>query len=222
MDKAEAMRHQAFLPDSWWEFAINHAVYLYNRTPICRLKWLTPFELIEKKRPDISDIKVFGCGAYVFIPEGIRKNKLAPKGEYMTYPGNAEGLKAYLFMRITNCLLAGTTATFDETNFPWSKSQRRVHTRIREDAERLSNNDPTFLDDDDESPTFPTRVPILPRENKRRCSRLSQRSFINTSTSCITATTILINLTGLLYPTPLFLLRTPLPTSLPTATFLML
>jgi len=28
MDKVEAMRHQASLPDSWWEFAINHVVYL--------------------------------------------------------------------------------------------------------------------------------------------------------------------------------------------------
>jgi len=161
------MRHQASLPDSWWEFAINYAVYLYNRIPIRCLKWLTPFELIEKKRPDILDIKVFGCGAYVFIPEEIRKNKLAPKAEYMTYLGNAEGSKAYLFMRITNRLFTGTTATFDETNFPRSKSQRRVHTHIRRDAEEPSNNDPTFLDDDDESPTFPKRVPILPRENER-------------------------------------------------------
>jgi len=103
----------------------------------------------------------------VFIPEEIRKNKLAPKAEYMTYLGNAEGSKAYLFMQITNRLFTGTTATFDETNFPRSKSQRRVHTCIRKDAEEPSNNDPTFLDDDDESPTFPKRVPILSRENER-------------------------------------------------------
>jgi len=35
MDKVEAMRHQASLPDSWWEFAINHTVYLYNSTYVC-------------------------------------------------------------------------------------------------------------------------------------------------------------------------------------------
>jgi hypothetical protein len=30
MDKAEAMRHMASLPPSWWEFAVGVAVYVYN------------------------------------------------------------------------------------------------------------------------------------------------------------------------------------------------
>jgi hypothetical protein len=29
MDKAEAMRHYASLPPSWWEFSVGHAVYVY-------------------------------------------------------------------------------------------------------------------------------------------------------------------------------------------------
>jgi len=38
MEKAEAMRHDACLPDSYWEFAIEHAVHCYNWTPVMRLK----------------------------------------------------------------------------------------------------------------------------------------------------------------------------------------
>ena len=34
MDKAQAMRLEACLPDSWWEFAVNHAAHCYNRTPV--------------------------------------------------------------------------------------------------------------------------------------------------------------------------------------------
>jgi len=33
-EKAESMHHQACLPDSWWEFSILHANYLYNCTPV--------------------------------------------------------------------------------------------------------------------------------------------------------------------------------------------
>jgi transposase InsO family protein len=39
MEKAQAMRLDACLPQSWWEFAVLHALHCYNRTPMRRLKW---------------------------------------------------------------------------------------------------------------------------------------------------------------------------------------
>jgi transposase InsO family protein len=33
MDKAETMRFTACIPQSWWEFSVEYAVQLYNRTP---------------------------------------------------------------------------------------------------------------------------------------------------------------------------------------------
>jgi transposase InsO family protein len=38
MEKAEAMRDAACLPDSWWEFSLEHAVHVYNHTPMQRLQ----------------------------------------------------------------------------------------------------------------------------------------------------------------------------------------
>jgi len=67
MDKAQALRLDACLPPSWWEFAATTAVYLYNRTPIRRLKWRTPYEFVYKKVPSIGHLRVFGCGVYVHI-----------------------------------------------------------------------------------------------------------------------------------------------------------
>ena len=32
------MRLKAYLPDSWWEFVFATATYVYNYTPIKRLK----------------------------------------------------------------------------------------------------------------------------------------------------------------------------------------
>jgi len=42
LEKMQSMRLEAYLPDSWWEFAFATATHVYNHTPIKRLKWKTP------------------------------------------------------------------------------------------------------------------------------------------------------------------------------------
>jgi len=87
MDKAESMRHQACIPDSWWEFAFAHATHIYNRTPVAHLRWCTPHEMLKGELPNIDHLHVFGCGAFVYLPAMARANKMAPKSELMTYIG---------------------------------------------------------------------------------------------------------------------------------------
>ena len=119
MDKAQALRLDACLPQSWWEFAVLHAVHLYNRTPIWCLKWKMPFEMVNKSIPDVSHLRVFGTAAYVFLPEDVRANKLAPKSEFMIFLGYSDGVKGYLFLQLhNNSLFTAATALFDEAMFP--------------------------------------------------------------------------------------------------------
>jgi len=119
MDKAESMQHQACIPDSWWEFAFAHATHLYNRTPVARLRWRTPHEMLKGEMPNIDHLRVFGCGAFVYLPATARANKMAPKSELMTYvsvaPGNERN---FLFMRSTNAVFTAAHAVFDERHFP--------------------------------------------------------------------------------------------------------
>ena len=49
MDKAQAIRLDACLPQMWWNFAVEYAVHIYNRTPVRRLEWRTPFEVLYRK-----------------------------------------------------------------------------------------------------------------------------------------------------------------------------
>ena len=119
MEKAESMRHHACLPQSWWQFSVEHAVHVYNQTPLRRLNWQTPYELLYGERPSIDHLRVFGCGAYVFIPVETRANKLAPRSELMTYLGNAPGASGFVFMRgPNNILFYATHCIFDESMFP--------------------------------------------------------------------------------------------------------
>jgi len=81
MDKVQSMCFRACLTDTMWEFSWDHVIHVYNCTSICRLKWLTPFEALRNEKPDISHLCIFGCGAYVFLLEDVRANKLSPKSE---------------------------------------------------------------------------------------------------------------------------------------------
>jgi len=97
--KAQCLCFTAHLPQSWWEFCVNHTVYLINRTSIAHLEWQTPMESLIKVKPDLSELHVFSCGAYVFLLEEVRANKLAPRSELMTYVRYETGVKGWHFMR---------------------------------------------------------------------------------------------------------------------------
>jgi hypothetical protein len=118
IDKAQAIRFDACIPKSWWEFTVAYAVHLYNRTPVWQIDFKTPHEMLKLQRPDVSYFKVFRCGAYVFLPEEVKQNKLAPKSELMTFIGYADSVKGYLFMRSTNYVFTAVKALFNENIYP--------------------------------------------------------------------------------------------------------
>ena len=68
MDKAQAMRLDACIPQNWWEFAVGCAVHVHNHTPIQRHNWKMPFENLTCTKPDVTHLCVFRCGTYVFLP----------------------------------------------------------------------------------------------------------------------------------------------------------
>ena len=118
MDKAQAMRLDACLPQNWWEFTVDCATHVYNHTPIQCHDWKMPFENLKCIKPDVTHLCVFGCGAYVFLLEEVRVKKLNPKSKLMTFLGYPQGTKGYLFMRgPNNVLFTAVQALFDETLF---------------------------------------------------------------------------------------------------------
>ena len=119
VEKAQAMRLQACLPQSWWEFVLDHATHVYNRMPIRGLSWKTPYEMVNNERPTVDHLQVLGSGAYVFFPAEIRTDKLTPRSELMTYLENAPGVKGWIFMHSpNNILFTAAQATFNESFSP--------------------------------------------------------------------------------------------------------
>jgi hypothetical protein len=155
MDKAESICFTACIPQFWWEFSVEYAVQLYNRTPQEHLKWSTPFAMLHNgEKPHIDQFRVFGCGAWVLIPQETHTNKLAPKSELMTYIGQDKF--GSIFMRVpNNVVFCSANAQFDESFFlkcPDNKGRKperpKSPTETHPKPQDNHSNGPKFDDDD--------------------------------------------------------------------------
>jgi hypothetical protein len=127
VEKAQAICLEACLPQNWWEFAVNYAVHVYNCTSLKHSSndYKTLFERLHCTKPDVAHLRVFGCRAYVFLPEDVQSNNLSLRSELMTFIGLSEGTKGYIFMRSPNNNVFTTIqALFDETLFPKCPTMR--------------------------------------------------------------------------------------------------
>jgi len=111
------MRLEVCLPDSWWEFAFATATYVYDHTPIKHLKWKTPQEIFTGEKPKISHLCVFGCRAYVYLPNEVYTNKLTLCSELMIFIGYKDNSYRFIHHTQENVIFCSTQAIFDEGHF---------------------------------------------------------------------------------------------------------
>ena len=94
VEGARSILSGANLPLRFWAEAVSTVVYLRNRSPTSSLNGLTPYECWFKEKPDVSNLRVFGCVCYVHIPDNTRR-KLDPKSYKAVFTGYPEGTKGY-------------------------------------------------------------------------------------------------------------------------------
>ena len=117
MESARSMIHHAKLPLHFWAEAVNTAVYLHNRSPTAILKDKTPFKCWCNEKPDISNLRAFGCVCYMHVPDGKRQ-KLDPKSRKGIFVGYLEGKKGYnLYDPIRKKVLKSRDVLFNEREF---------------------------------------------------------------------------------------------------------
>ena len=72
-EMARSMIHGAGLSDIYWAEAVLTAVIIRNRSPKKAVQRMTPYECFYRKKPDVSNFKVFGCTAYAHISKEKRR-----------------------------------------------------------------------------------------------------------------------------------------------------
>ena len=102
------------MPDYFWAEAVATAVYIMNRTPTAAFHGMTHEEMYTGQKPDISHLKVFGCIAYVNVPDE-KRTKLDPKAEKCIFIGYALHQKGYrCYNPSTRKMQVSRDVVFDE------------------------------------------------------------------------------------------------------------
>ena len=74
------------------------ACYLINRISTRILHDQSPYDVLDKNKPSIEHVRVFGCLCFVLIP-GERRDKLADKSTkavFIGYSPHQKGYKCYV------------------------------------------------------------------------------------------------------------------------------
>ncbi|GKD91631.1 zinc finger, CCHC-type containing protein, partial [Tanacetum coccineum] len=81
------------LPLTFWAEVVKHALYILNRVPTRALLDKTPYEALYNRKPNLENLRIFGCTAYakITIPH---LNKLDDISIPMIYLGVKEGSKS--------------------------------------------------------------------------------------------------------------------------------
>ncbi|CAB3988289.1 Retrovirus-related Pol poly from transposon TNT 1-94 [Paramuricea clavata] len=178
MESAKSMIFHANMPINFWAEAVNTAVYLHNRSPTTSLNMKTPYELWFSKKPDVSNLKVFGSVCFIHIPSNLRR-KLDPrsrKAVFIGYPLDTKGYKLYDIE--SKNFVQSKDVVFYENKF----HDFKVVTKeliIREDVpeEKLSVDHEQHHDAEDQVPV-PTVPDIEDKENLPAVGESYEESFM--------------------------------------------
>lgn len=97
MEMARCMLLDSNLEKKYGAEAVNTENFLQNRLPT-RSTEKTPYELWYSRKPNVQNLHVFGCSAYVQIPKDQRR-KLGDKTEELTFIGYSEKSKGFRFLQ---------------------------------------------------------------------------------------------------------------------------
>ena len=124
---SRCMLEQARMPKTFWTHALRVAFYVKNRC-VHSSHGRTPCELMYGTPPDLSNLRVFGCKAFVHVERDRKKlDARASEGVFLGYSGNAN---AYIVSVPDQfgCmpLQQSRSVTFDETTYFFNSPSNTV------------------------------------------------------------------------------------------------
>jgi transposase InsO family protein len=136
------------VPKTFWPEAVNWSVHILNRCPTFSVKNMTPEEAWSGHKPTVNHFRIFGCVAYVHVPDPKRK-KLDDKGEKCVLLGVSEESKAYrLYNPLTKKVCISKDVVFDEiSSWNWESHDKgkalplELEDNINVEVEKDAHND---------------------------------------------------------------------------------
>jgi transposase InsO family protein len=116
MERCRALLSDRQLPKLLWPFAMDTAAYVRNRVTANGLP-KTPYEMFYGKKPDISNLRVFGCKTTIYKPAKDR-DKLDALSDECVFMGYSRHSKAWRLLEVTDsqaiCVVESANVIFQE------------------------------------------------------------------------------------------------------------
>jgi len=145
VEGASAILHFMGQPYEMWGYALLCFIYLKNRSPHSALNKRTPYEVRHNKLPDLSNIRIPFCKAYMHIPQEKRKgpgSKLFDKARELVFVGYSERSNSWLlFDPNTHEEFRSNEVLFDEEYQSIKRSRIKLSERLNLSPAQTTQND---------------------------------------------------------------------------------
>lgn len=139
MESARSMLEHASLPRKFWAEAVVHAARIRNMFFCPRNQFITSYELMTDRKPDVSYLRVFGSLGWYHVPRERRK-KLDAKSELGIMIACQENRQYKLWIPSRNVAVLSRDVTIVEHNFPGAQLERSEQgLSLLEDVEQNGN-----------------------------------------------------------------------------------
>lgn len=140
IEKARCMLSDTKLGKRFWAEAVNTACYIINRSPSSAVQ-KTPYEIWNKKPPNLEHLRVFGSKAMAHIPKEKRK-KLDEKSKKYVFVGYSEEVKGYRLADEDGNILLSRDVIFFENELLKEKieSEEKQPTKVVEMSDELKED----------------------------------------------------------------------------------
>lgn len=177
VERARCLILNSRLQKIFWTEGVSIAAYITNRSPTKALDYKTPYELWIGKRPNLNNMKIFGCHAMVHVPKESRR-KWDSKATKMILVGYCEYTKGYrlydeskkqikksrdvVFLEYTarnNCVIMPLTSLQEQETT--AKQESDTDTLVNESSEEEqlydTSSDMSYSERDDDPDYTPER-----------------------------------------------------------------
>ncbi|KAJ6610757.1 hypothetical protein B0H10DRAFT_2058912 [Mycena sp. CBHHK59/15] len=179
------------LPKSLWAEAWRHSVWLRNRAPTRALpNETTPFEMVTGEKPNLANLRKWGCKAWVKQAKSPKLSDKAVEGRFVGY--DDESKDAYRGEILTVTPPASKAPTAPE--IPESP-KRDDATPLRDETDKSSVDSTTHLEDhpkppaDPPTPTLASEAPAggghILHKVRSLCGRIWPQNRLNVSSICV-------------------------------------
>jgi hypothetical protein len=172
--RGAAMRHEMDLPPAYWEFANATAAYLRNRGVVKNMT-KSPWELWRNEKPKARHLRVFGCPAWVLIPEE-KRTKLAKRARQGVFVGYKEETdKIYLVWNPNDKKVHEVRfVEFDESKYKGNAAGQRSPSQYDDEKEGPREQGQLTDDESDAGESVEDRMTGQDAKLRRKCLTVTQ------------------------------------------------